>query len=92
MKRKVLEHVIEVCDFCNRQSTNLTSCIVCKKEYCLICRGIISGCIAMPEICKNCDNLAVVREIVEEFVKPLRAILRKRDGKISQLSEKEREG
>lgn len=91
MKIKVPSKTVEVCDVCSREVSGclLTRCLVCTREFCYICRGIICGCIHEVDVCKNCDDDERVRGVVSKFAKPLSQILKKRDAALSKLVPKE---
>jgi hypothetical protein len=61
MKIKINKEV-EVCDFCQREGF-LTTCVVCRKKYCIMCNGI--GYNPYDQnICKCC----IKREDVEKVI------------------------
>lgn len=89
MKKKIPSKTIEVCDLCGRESSGLfTECVVCEKDYCCICEGIIGGCIHMPDVCKECSRRDDVREVVDEFAGQLSPILEQRELALSDLPKK----
>jgi hypothetical protein len=61
MKIKINKEV-EVCDFCQRE-TYLQICIVCKKEFCILCKGIGYNPYNQ-KICKECIKKEDVEKII----------------------------
>jgi len=56
MKVQVPAKEIEICDICQRESTVLDTCLWCNKQFCLVCKGLVPGCVHTLNICKNCDD------------------------------------
>jgi hypothetical protein len=50
MKKTIVQNC---CDLCTRPSTCIEKCLICKKDYCLLCRW--SGIFSIP-ICKVCGR------------------------------------
>lgn len=81
MKIKIPAKEIEACDICGRDGNGcLTTCVVCGKRYCFrICEAIMVGCVHQPNVCKECGRNEKVEAVVEQYAKPLWALLKKRD-------------
>lgn len=88
MKQRVPAKMVLVCDICHRQDGYLTKCLVCGREYCLLCRGIISGCMIMPDICRECDDKPEVKTLVDKYADKIVPIVRQRDAALKRLGEK----
>jgi hypothetical protein len=87
-KQVIPARQVETCDLCNRESTSLTACLVCGREYCFLCEGLISGCIVMPDICRNCARHEPVAKTVLKFSPKIKAVFRLRDRAIKGLAKK----
>jgi hypothetical protein len=79
VKVKVPAKTVEVCDICKKESSFLTVCTACGKEYCHICEAIHPGCIHQPRICRECDKLEGVSNAIDSFTEPLITLLKRRD-------------
>lgn len=79
MKKEIPSRIIEVCDICNREEKILYKCIVCGKDYCMLCEAIIAGCIHKVTICKNCSKDEYVKEVISKYAKMLSFVLDDRD-------------
>jgi UDP-2,3-diacylglucosamine pyrophosphatase LpxH len=90
MKIKIPAKTVEACDVCKRESSWLTKCKVCARDYCHTCEAIICGCVHQPDICKECADKEKVRAVVEKFVKPISALLKKRDTAMRRASQNDR--
>lgn len=84
MKVKVPEKEIEVCDCCGRTGY-LKECLVCGGSYCLMCEGLICGCVVSVDICKKCKDRQDVRAIIDKNARPLMRIKNKRDNELLAL-------
>jgi hypothetical protein len=84
MKKEVTKE-IRICDVCERENTYLQKCIVCGKEYCLICQSIIPGCMISVGCCKVCADRDDVNEIVRKYAKPLSETKQQRDKELQAL-------
>lgn len=88
MKIKIPSKTVDACDICGRESSFLTKCVVCGKDYCNTCEAIICGCIHHPDLCKECRRCPEVEGVVDRFVKPLLAILHRRNKALRSLRRK----
>lgn len=84
MKQEITKEIM-ICDVCNREQNYLQKCIVCGKEYCLLCNSIIPGCIIQVDCCKKCAERDDVNEIVKKYAEPLAKTKRQRDIKLQAL-------
>lgn len=87
MKKRIPGKIIEVCDICERETAGcvLVRCIVCRKQYCITCEAIMVGCVHKPELCRECGRLDKVKAVIDRFVKPLLAVLDRRDKALARL-------
>lgn len=93
MKIKKPAEMVEVCDFCEREKSYLTQCIVCKKEYCLLCRICIAGCIHSPDVCEECAKDERVRDIiVDKYAPRLQIIIKQRDEELRGIKKSVKRG
>lgn len=84
MKIKKPAEEIEVCDHCQRGGY-LETCIVCGRQHCLSCQGIIAGCWVGPKVCKECDDREDVRRVVARYAEQITPIIRKRTAALKRL-------
>ena len=85
MKTTVTKEVT-VCDLCKGEGFFLTECLVCGKEYCCSCEGLIPGCIVRPDVCLECDGLeSKVQAICDKFAPRLAKSIKQRDQAIREL-------
>jgi len=63
----VPEKEIEICDFCKGGDKYLQKCVVCGKEYCLICKGIGTNPYHL-KLCPNCIKLDEVVQAINNAV------------------------
>lgn len=79
MKIERPSEIVEVCDLCQRQKIYLKKCIVCGKDYCLLCESVIPGCMHQPGICKDCGGDQYVKDVVLKYSKDILNIVNRRD-------------
>jgi hypothetical protein len=89
MKVEIPSKVIEVCDICHCDKSVYEKCVVCGRQYCMICRAIMPGCIRQPDVCSECGETESVIAVVNKFVKPLVSILERRNIALKQCKRKE---
>lgn len=53
----------------------------------MFCRAVICGCMVEPEVCKQCDDLDEVTDLVKQFSKALRAQLCRRSRALKRLGQ-----
>lgn len=80
------EETVQVCDFCERDGY-LERCLVCGKEYCLTCRGIITGCWVQPRVCRECCRREDVSRLVAEYAGKITPIIEARHEALSAMEE-----
>jgi hypothetical protein len=72
METTIPEKKIHVCDFCHdRRESYLQTCIVCGKEFCLICEGKAHNPYHL-QFCQDCIELPEVEAMNEEAGKEWR--------------------
>lgn len=76
--------MVEVCDRC-QCAGYLETCIVCGKQYCLSCRGMIAGCWVSPDICRSCAEREDVITVVKTSATMITPIIQNRDKKLRCL-------
>ena len=83
MKKTIAGRERNFCDICNREQNYLNKCLVCGNEYCIMCHGIISGCVhQVDDICTNCSEIKNVINIVRKYAAPLEEIINKRGNEL----------
>ncbi len=87
MKTTVPAKEVEVCDVCHRESTFLSTCLFCGKDYCLVCKGIMAGCIHPVDVCRSCDEDTVLRGIVAKHAPIIKQAIVARDIEIMLAAE-----
>ena len=85
MKVSIPAKETEVCDHCGREG-HLTTCLVCGKQYCLICHCYLPGCMVRPDVCKKCDDREDVKKISAAWGKKILTLTNKRDAELSALN------
>lgn len=85
MKVSIPAQEKEVCDHCGRDGV-LTTCLVCGKQYCLLCDCYLPGCMVRPDVCKKCDDRDDVKALSERYGKRLHKICVARDKEMRALS------
>jgi hypothetical protein len=86
MKKRIPAQVIELCDVCGtKPGCSMDKCVVCGRDYCLICRAIVSGCIHSVDICKDCGKDQVVEDTILQFSPKLVTVVRERDAALRRL-------
>jgi hypothetical protein len=79
---------IEVCDHCQRGGY-LQTCIVCERQYCLLCHTTIIGCWVDTQICKGCSVRDDVKRVVARYAKQITPIIKKRTAALKRLPQAE---
>lgn len=87
MAKKVLEKTVEVCDVCHGESTLLSACIICKREHCYTCKGIIMGCVVRADVCRECADRKDVQRICDRYAGRLAAAVKKRNAELRELGD-----
>lgn len=85
MRVKVPAKTVEVCDICGRQTTILEKCIVCKKDYCVVCVAYLPGCYIAPDVCKKCDDRPDVVKAVARYSAAFAKLYKLRDLALKKL-------
>jgi len=86
MKRTIPAKTVEVCDFCQRDPGGiLMTCLICGKEFCWSCRGVICGCMVDPDLCRGCANRDDVRNLVQRFAELIVPIIERRTAALQRL-------
>lgn len=85
---KKINKIIKICDVCEIENTYLQDCIVCGKEYCILCGSVMPGCMVSVNCCKKCGESDDVIEIVEEYAKPIVKIVEQRNNKLQRINKK----
>lgn len=86
MKKRITK-TVDICDLCQCERHNLTTCLRCRNEYCLTCRAIMSGCVVDPPLCEDCGQDKRVVKIVDRYGARIGSIVKKRDAELSALLE-----
>jgi hypothetical protein len=84
MKIKVPSKTVEVCDICKREGV-LETCLICDKQYCLLCDCYLPGCMIRPDVCNKCDDREDVKAVVEKYSKDFVRIDKLRDVALLRL-------
>ena len=84
MARVHVNKVIEVCDFCQRDGY-LERCLLCRKQMCLICVGLIAGCMVSLTACKKCSHRADVVALVKQYADKIVPLIKRRDAAVRNL-------
>lgn len=82
---------IAVCDFCERRLP-LTTCLVCKRDYCMHCEATIYACVVEAEICKACSTRGDVNEIVARYAHKIVPIIKERNSELYKLNKESKDG
>lgn len=85
MKVKVPAKTVDVCSLCQRPTSVLDKCVRCGKDYCLVCRAIVMGCIHRVDICENCGRNEKVRTVIERFVPDFLKLIARRNAAIKRV-------
>ena len=86
MRKRVPAKTVTVCDVCHREDGYLTECIVCGKEYCLLCKCCIPGCMMAPDVCKECDDREDVQKVCAKHAPKFGKVLKRRDDELRGLA------
>lgn len=87
MKQQV-RLVVEVCDLCGGEQPDysLTACVVCGREYCLLCHAVVPNCRVPPKACRDCGKRADVTEVCDRYAKELGEVVGSRDSELRRLA------
>lgn len=75
---------IEVCDYCESDGF-LQVCDSCGGKYCLLCQGIIGGCMVSIDVCSKCGSEDKVLDVAEKYAKKIIPIIHKRTQELKKL-------
>ncbi len=78
------EREVEVCDTCQHEGF-LQVCLVCGKQFCMSCHGIIAGCWVSPNVCRGCSRRADVLKVVGLYAKQITPIIAERRAALEAL-------
>ena len=87
MRVKVPAMETVVCDYCHR-SGYLETCPVCKKEFCISCKGMMFGCFVNPDVCDTCSKREDVKAVIAQAAKNIAPIIQKRSQDLNELAER----
>lgn len=85
MKVSIPAEEKEVCDTCEREG-HLTTCLVCGKQFCLLCQCYLVGCMVRPDVCKKCDDRDDVQQIAKQYGLKILKLTNKRDVELEALN------
>lgn len=85
MKLKVPSKTVEACDLCRRETSVLTTCVICGKEYCYMCHPYLPGCMIEPHVCKKCDDRDDVKKVVARYSQNFVRIFKLREKSLARL-------
>ena len=91
MKIKVPSKTVTCCDFCKRETTILEKCILCGREYCIICGPYLPGCIISPHVCMECDDRKDVKAVVDKYSNDFVKTYKLRDRALARLPKMKKE-
>jgi len=85
MKIKIPAKIAYTCDICQGitpSHLSLNTCVVCKRDFCVVCHGTFAGCVVGVEVCEDCARSSAVNRVVDRFAGQLQLVLNQR---LSQL-------
>lgn len=94
MKRTIPAKTVEVCDICHREIVGeiASTCVVCGREHCYTCRGILCGCMVEAPVCHECSGREDVRQIVGRCADKIVPLVKKRNAVLRRLKAKPNAG
>lgn len=76
---------VETCDVCQRETNTYDACTVCGAEMCVLCKGLVPGCIVDPGVCKKCALRKDVVAACAKWAKEYRGVNTKRLAELRKL-------
>lgn len=88
MKIKIPSKTVTACDICHRETGVLDTCLICGKEYCMMCEPYLPGCMIKPHVCKKCDDRDDVKKVVANYADDFVRVYKLRDKALARLKKR----
>lgn len=83
MATKVIPaRTIQVCDVCGGHGGTPYRCLMCDREHCYQCKGVVTASMVSPEVCRDCDNLPHVKDVCREYGRKIAELIVERNKKL----------